>query len=146
MLALKDRLAEVMTAMSWDRSDLVRVSKQSSSVVSQWLGHGSKEIRTIAKLEAVLAIERESGFSALWVAKGKGPKRAPVPINRLVAQEPPAAFYAPPVILEQLAALLATVPPAERSAVAANLHGLAMDGGASHWQTALTALLLKRAA
>lgn len=55
----------------------MRVSGQSSAVVSQWRGTGNgKQTKTIGKLEAVQAIERESGFSALWLAKGMGPKRA----------------------------------------------------------------------
>lgn len=71
---LQERMAEVMGAMNWEHADVMRVSGQSSSVVSQWLGKGSKIIKTIGKMEAAEAIERESGYSALWVAKGLGPK------------------------------------------------------------------------
>jgi len=74
MKSLKNRLAEVMTAMEWQHMDLVKISGQSSSVVSQWLGNGSKEIKSIGKMEAAERIEQASGFSALWVAKGLGPK------------------------------------------------------------------------
>lgn len=76
---LQERLAEVMTAMKWGHADLVRVSKQSSSAVSQWLGKGSKTIHSIGKLEAAIYIEQASGFAALWVAKGIGPKMASHP-------------------------------------------------------------------
>lgn len=75
MSALEERLGEVMQAMGWAHADLMRVTGQSSSVVSQWLGKGSKPIKSIGKIEAAEAIERESGFSALWVARGIGPKR-----------------------------------------------------------------------
>lgn len=75
MSALEERLGEVMEAMGWAHADLMRVTGQSSSVVSQWLGKGSKPIKSIGKIEAAEAIERESGFSALWVARGIGPKR-----------------------------------------------------------------------
>jgi transcriptional regulator with XRE-family HTH domain len=75
MSALEERLAEVMQAMNWSHADLMRVTGQSSSVVSQWLGKGSKPIKSIGKIEAAEAIERESGFSALWVARNIGPKR-----------------------------------------------------------------------
>lgn len=74
MSKLEDRLLEVMTSKGWQHADLVRVSGQSSSVVSQWLGKGSKEIKTIGKLEAAEAIAAASGFAPLWIAKGIGPK------------------------------------------------------------------------
>lgn len=74
-VTLVDRLQEVMAAMRWTHADLVRVSGESSSVVSQWLGNGSKTIKSIGSLRAAMNIERASGFSALWVAKGDGPKR-----------------------------------------------------------------------
>lgn len=74
--SLKDRLLEVMAATGWTERDLIRVSGQSRSAVGQWLGKSKKEIKTIGRLEAVQAIERESGFSALWVAKGVEPKMA----------------------------------------------------------------------
>lgn len=76
MNTLQERIAEVMSTMSWEHGDLMRVSGQSSAVVSQWRGTGNgKQTKTIGKLEAAQAIERESGFCALWVAKGMGPKR-----------------------------------------------------------------------
>lgn len=77
--SLQDRLAEVMAATGWAHADLMRVTGQSSSVVSQWLGKGSKIIQSIGKMEAAEAIERAAGFSALWVAKGIGPKTRPSP-------------------------------------------------------------------
>jgi hypothetical protein len=138
MATLKERLEEVMDAMGWEHRDVMRASGQTSSVVSQWLGKGSKEIKSIGKLEAVLGIERESGYSALWVGKGLGPKMAPA--------KRAAAAASLDTLLEDLSAALATVPPGQRGAVASNLHGLAMDGGAEHWQVALKALLQKQRA
>ena len=61
--------------MQWDHADLVRASGESSSVVSQWLGKGSKPINTIGKIETAIRLERATGFSALWLAKGVGAKR-----------------------------------------------------------------------
>jgi len=75
MATLIERLERVMAEKNWEHADLMRVSGQSSSVVSQWLGKGSKEIKTIGKHEAAEAIARESGFSALWIAKGLGPEK-----------------------------------------------------------------------
>jgi hypothetical protein len=75
MSDLKTRLGEVMRSARWEYQDLVRESGESHSVVSQWLGRGSKEIKTIGKMEAAIRLERATGFSALWIAKGIGPKR-----------------------------------------------------------------------
>jgi hypothetical protein len=74
MQNLQERLSEVMAKMGWEHADLMRISKQSSSVVSQWLGKGGKPTRSIGKQEAAEALSKESGFSALWIAKGLGPK------------------------------------------------------------------------
>lgn len=73
-LSLVERLTLVMSEKGWDRADLVRVSGQSSSVVSQWLGKGSKEIKSIGSMEAAERISVESGFRSLWIAKGTGPR------------------------------------------------------------------------
>lgn len=85
MTTLIDRLTEIMAAKDWTHADLVRVSGQSHSVVSQWLGHGSKIIKTIGKLDAAVRIEAESGFAALWIATGQGPKYASRPALHLVS-------------------------------------------------------------
>lgn len=90
---LQDRLAEVMNAKQWRHADLMSITGQSSSVVSQWLGKGTKIIKTIGKLEAAQAIEAASGYSALWVAKGLGPKFTPLAaratIGYAAAEQPP---------------------------------------------------------
>lgn len=93
--SLQDRLAEVMAATGWGHADLMRVTGQSSSVVSQWLGKGSKIIQSIGKMEAAEAIERGSGFSALWVAKGIGPKTRGRPSEEGVAQVDHAVSHLP---------------------------------------------------
>lgn len=146
MTSLTERLEEVMRAQGWQHADLVRVSGQSSSVVSQWLGKGSKEIKSIGSLDAALRIEAASGFSALWVAKEQGPKRSTPALQAtaLKAEEPAAAYPAGLEVLEQLGRLLSLVPPENRGALATNLHGWAMDGGAPHWQAAIASLLTKQ--
>jgi len=141
MSDLQSRLAEVMAVMSWEHSDLVRVSRQSSSVVSQWLGKGSKVIKTIGKLEAAIYIERESGFSALWVAKGLGPKRVTGSNAASMVASPPGLYLTPSRLLDELGLVLARVSPAFRSAVANNLSGWALDGGAAHWKMSILPLL-----
>lgn len=77
MDTLEDRLNEVMQACGWARADLQRISGESSSVISQWMGRGSKTIRSIGSLEAALNLSAASGYSALWLAKGKGPRHLP---------------------------------------------------------------------
>ena len=64
-----------MAEKGWEHGDLVRVSGVSSSVVSQWLGKGSKPIHSIGRMEAAERIEQASGYCSLWIAKGKGPER-----------------------------------------------------------------------
>lgn len=75
MSALKERIEELQTAMGWDDSQTARAAGVSRSAASQWLGKGSKIIHSIGDLEAALNLEQASGYCALWIAKGKGPKR-----------------------------------------------------------------------
>lgn len=92
-MTLVERLNEVMDKMQWDRAKLVAVSGQSSSVVSQWLGKGTKTIKTIGKIEAAMAIAQASGYSAVWIAKGEGPKKLPPPKPAVQAPPPPPYGY-----------------------------------------------------
>lgn len=146
MSALTDRLTELMAAMGWQHQDLMHASRQSSSVVSQWLGKGSKEIKSIGKMEAAIYLERASGFSALWIAKGIGPKRVAQPKFAAIAQATGAMESTPPPytaaeLLERMSMLLATVPTSNRSAVGDVLRGWAIDAGAEDRIPALLALL-----
>lgn len=148
MPTLQERLEEVMAAMGWGHAELMRISKQSSSVVSQWLGKSTKTIKTIGKLEAALYIERATGFSALWVAKGMGPKRVPAQEaapnatpSAVPAGEPLPVYLTPAQILERMGMLLAAVPPGNRAALADVLRGWALDGGADDRRHVLLALM-----
>ena len=153
MDTLEERLREVMDAMGWDRTDVMRVSQQSSSVVSQWLGNASKTIKTIGKLEAAIYLERATGFSALWIAKGMGPKRAhptaqrtsePVrlhhvgePSNGYTAQHPATIEQA----LDCLENALSQAPEGSREIVATNLAGWVRDGTRGPWRQVVQHLL-----
>lgn len=123
MSTLKDRLLELMTTMGWEYPDLVAASGMSRSVVSQWLGRGSKTIHSIGRMEAAERLEAASGFAALWLATGQGPKKAKaVPsesdrlrvdhLARIVSANPQAAYG--PMEPEHVAAALAE--PASRQA------------------------------
>jgi hypothetical protein len=144
MSELKDRLIEVMDHMKWGPSDLRRVSGQSSSVISQWLGKGSKVIKTIGKIEAAHAIERASGYSAVWLANGNGPKFAnpPYPGRDIPTVGDLAANHrTDALVLRELGRLLARVPSDMRGSFADVLAGWARSGGAEDRTEALLALL-----
>lgn len=74
MSKLKDRIEELMATMKWEPSDVVKIAGVSSSAVSQWRGKGSKIIHSIGDIKAAEKLEAASGFNALWIAKGEGPK------------------------------------------------------------------------
>lgn len=73
-----ERLREVMEAHDWGEDDIAEKVKDhvSRQAVSQWFGKGSKLIKTIGSMEAAQALEKATGFSALWIAKGEGQKMA----------------------------------------------------------------------
>ncbi len=73
MSALTDRIEELMEATGWDVQQVATIADVTPSAVRQWLGRGSKEIKSIA-LEAAVLLGERSGFRPLWISKGKGPK------------------------------------------------------------------------
>lgn len=144
MPKLEERLREVMQAKGWDHSDVVRISGQSSSVVSQWLGASSKEIKRIARVGAAVRLAEASGYSAEWIAEGTGPRHrsaghAAKGHSGHVAEA--QAVYGETDYLDELALRLQLLPAEHREAAATNLAGWARDGGAAHWKPALRALL-----
>lgn len=62
--------------MAWNDTQMAKAAGVSRSAVSQWAGKGSKIIHTIGDVEVALNLERETGYSALWIAKGVGPEKA----------------------------------------------------------------------
>lgn len=140
MPSLIERLQEIMQACEWQHADLVRISGQSSSVVSQWLGKGSKEIKTIGRLSAVLNISQASGFAPLCIAEGKGPKRLPQ-IQAITAGERPALYMSTEQKLGALRSLLGEVPADMRDAFADVLGGWVRSGGSDDRSRALMTLL-----
>lgn len=129
---LKARLDEVMRATGWTRADLVRVTGVSSSAVSQWFGHGTKPINKIGDIVAAVNIERASGYSAAWVAVGKGPRYAPGAGAPALASEPAARYVTQTSVpvaaaLHTLHAALAHTTPQQRDAAARLLEAWATD-------------------
>jgi transcriptional regulator with XRE-family HTH domain len=116
MEKLQQRLEEVMRAKNWDGAKLAKVSGASRSLVSQWLGNASRPIKKIGNLEAAKRIEAESGFCALWIAQGIGPKFVASPnggmggIGSFASEPVPAPYGSPPlrkalpVVLDAIAA------------------------------------------
>lgn len=137
--------------MGWGRGDLVRVAGVSSSVVTQWLGKGSKPIHRIGQVRAAVRLERATGYSAIWLADGDPPKRAPgAPLPLVgVAREPAPAWALTASAADQDAArtvaamgrLLAAAPPAHLEGLARLLDGWAREGGPAHYEAALVAML-----
>ncbi len=137
MSNLEERLREVMAAKSWRNVDLMRVSGQSSSVVAQWLGGGSKEIKTIGKLEAAQAIGAASGFAPLWIAKGIGPKFT----EQAVLMDAKPSFAN---IVDLLGDLLDGMDDATRMGVAQQLQLLAQAPDSRRTRAALAEALIKQ--
>ena len=129
MPTLEDRLREVMTSKSWRNADLMRVSGQSSSVVSQWLGKGSKEIKTIGKLEAAQAIAAASGYATLWIAKGIGPK--------LTGETPTGDTHSISAAVDLIADVLDGMAEEDRQRVAQRLQMLAQAPDSRRTRSAL---------
>ena len=141
MATLQERLHELMAECGFEHADLVRISGETSSVVSQWLGKTERPTKRVGRVSSAIRLSRASGFCAEWIADGIGPKKPPARlVPPLVASEPPAA-YTRTDCLADLAAALEALPPAHREAVATNLAGLARDGGAEPWMRSLRALL-----
>jgi transcriptional regulator with XRE-family HTH domain len=130
MPTLQERLAEIMEAKKWAYPDLVRVSGESRSVVSQWLGRSSKTIKSIGKVQAAERIEAESGYAALWIAKGLGPKMLPAAeasdaagasATPFVPSSPGARY-----LVLRLGELLATLDSTDKKSASGILHDLAL--------------------
>lgn len=76
MSALKERIEELQAKTGWNDTQMAKAAGVSRSAVAQWAGKGSKLIHAITDVEVALNLERETGYSALWIAKGVGPKHA----------------------------------------------------------------------
>lgn len=75
MSDLQERIAELMAVTGWTVGKISELAGVSSSAVTQWKDGPTKSI----SLEPAIRLERESGYSALWIANGKGEKLAKMP-------------------------------------------------------------------
>jgi len=69
---LQERIAELMSTTGMKVGDIAELCNISSSAVTQWKDGPTKSIT----LEPAIKIERATGYSALWIASGKGEKMA----------------------------------------------------------------------
>lgn len=71
-MSLQTRIQEILDATGLTRAQLARAAGVTPAAVTQWLAGGSKEIKgpNAAGLEGI------TGYSAAWIATGKGPKKA----------------------------------------------------------------------
>lgn len=82
-------MVELMTATGWSVGQIASIADVTSSAVSQWVGNGKgKQSKSIGNIAAAMKLEKESGFSALWLAQGKGPKLADKAASAEPAEEP----------------------------------------------------------
>lgn len=71
MTTLQERMQELVRDTGWTVGEISTKAEVSHSAVSQWL---SGETHSL-KIEPAVLLERYTGFSALWLAKGKGKKK-----------------------------------------------------------------------
>ncbi|MGV3679690.1 MAG: S24 family peptidase [Acidovorax sp.] len=75
MATLQDRIAEIMSSKGLTVGELATIAGVSSSAVTQWKDGPTKSLKTgpAAKIAAA------TGYSALWVGTGDGPKHPAPP-------------------------------------------------------------------
>ena len=78
MSNLEDRISELIKVTGWSVPEIAKRAKVTPSAVSQWLGKSGRPTKSIL-LRPAIYLERDSGFSALWLSSGEGPKFARPP-------------------------------------------------------------------
>lgn len=68
-MALSERIQEIVDA-GYRKSALARAAGKSAAAVTQWISGETKEIKS----DSAAGIQAVTGFSAVWIATGKGPK------------------------------------------------------------------------
>lgn len=70
-MALKDRIQALLDA-GFTRTQIANAAKKSQSAVTQWLSGDT----TSLKSDSAAGIQAVTGFSAVWLATGQGPRMA----------------------------------------------------------------------
>lgn len=68
-MALKDRIQALIDA-GFTRTQIAKAAKKSQSAVTQWLSGDTKELKS----DSAAGIQAATGFSAVWLATGQGPR------------------------------------------------------------------------
>ena len=68
-MALKDRIQALIDA-GFTRTQIAKAAKKSQSAVTQWLSGDTKELKS----DSAAGIQAVTGFSAVWLATGQGPR------------------------------------------------------------------------
>lgn len=142
MSTLQHRLERIMEEMRWTRAQLVEASGESSSVVSQWLGKGSKIIKTMGSLRAALRLQERTGYNALWIATGEPPEKPQNP--SLQVEERPASYagrWTDQQTLNHVEALCSRIHPELRPAFAELLQRSVLNGFTDQRTSAMLALV-----
>ena len=75
-MSLKDRIQELVNA-GYKKSQLARAAGKSASAVTHWLNGETAEI----KADSAAGLQALTGFNAVWISTGKGPKRVANVVN-----------------------------------------------------------------
>lgn len=92
MSTLQERISELMESTGWKVGDMAEIAGVSSSAVTQWKDGPTQSV----KLEPATRLAAKCGFSALWIATGKGPKRPAVPAGDGILEPEFAGAPKPP--------------------------------------------------
>lgn len=69
-MSLSDRIQFLVDA-GFKKSDLAKASGKTPAAVSAWINGSTKEIKS----DSAAGLQALTGFSAIWIATGKGPKK-----------------------------------------------------------------------
>jgi len=74
---LKTRIELLQTETKLSVIDIARICGITASAVRQWLGQADPPTQRIGSLKAALKLQDATGFHALWLAEGEGPRKVP---------------------------------------------------------------------
>nr|WP_145544761.1 hypothetical protein [Variovorax boronicumulans] len=98
--------------------DIAQLCGVSSSAVSQWFGRGGRSTQKIDNVRAAVALERRTGWNALWIAYGDEPKVLPkAALNPVESEEPVQALPSIGTTIVQMAAVLASLDEMSRESI-----------------------------
>jgi hypothetical protein len=146
VMPLKERIEELMrTTELKEKAQVARAAGVSTSAVSQWLGKGSKTIKSMDSTPAV-ALQAKTGYSWQWLAKGTGPKllRSAILQSTEEGDTLTAGAVAPAhrLPLNEMVGPLTRAGPGIRQAVAGMLSDYAIDPARNSHVLALVDQLL----